>query len=174
MNSPTWLRRHTHPSPTTWSLANQRVQPRCSQRCCSDQDSDVIHVRLAEHHYTASFDPSVKLRHHLCFPVDTTDLPTALYIFHWWQWRCFHRYEGAENDVDSFVLYRTNCIRRSSALLSCHSPIGYVPVQMALLTVANSLSILLFSSFFKLSHPELCLLPESCRSLSCLFVIPQS
>ena len=86
--------------PITWSLVNCQVQLRCSQRRCWDPDGDVIHVRLAKYHYGTPLGSSVKLLHHPCFPVGTTDLRTALYICHWCWWRCFSRYEGAENDVE--------------------------------------------------------------------------
>ena len=144
---------------------------------CWDHDVNVVNVDLGQHHDGASLDPSVKLCHHPCFPMGATVHQTALYICHWcqWcQWRCSDWYEGAANNVDSLVLYRTNCISQCSALLPHCSPTGCVPVQRAMLTVTYSLPILLFSSFFELSHPELCPLPESCRSLSRSFVIPQS
>ena len=71
--------------PKAWRLANRRIQSRCSQRCCSDHDDNVAHSRLIEHHDGALLDPSIKLCHHPCFPVGTTDLQTALYICYWCQ-----------------------------------------------------------------------------------------
>ena len=109
---------------------------------CWDHDDNVVYVHLGHHHDGASLDPSIKLCHHPCFPVSTTDLQTSLYICRWCQWRCFDQYEGAENDVDSFDLYRTNCISQCLAPLPCHSPTGCVPIQTTFLTVAYALPIL--------------------------------
>ena len=161
--------------PITSSLVNRRVPAHRCRRRCLECDDNVVYVDLGQHHDGVPLSPSVKLRHHPCFPVATTDLRTALYICHWCWWWCFDWYKGAENDVDSLVLYQTNCISQCSAPLPCHcSQTGYVPGKTTFLTVTYSLPILLFSSLFELSHLELCLLPKSCRCLSRSFVIPQS